>query len=82
MILVLFLISTKRTYKGYSEEHRMIKLEKFISLSGGKTVPGSFSIDWTKPLKGIKIPHRKHYCLKGINGKICTDCGKKAKKVV
>ena len=41
-------ISAKRTFKGYSEEHRMIKVDESISLSEGKTVSGVFSIDWTK----------------------------------
>ena len=41
-------ISAERTFKGYSEGHRKIKLNKFISLSEGKTVFGKFSIHWTK----------------------------------
>ena len=53
------IISAKRTFKGYSEEHRMIKLDEYISLSEGKTVSGRFSIDWTKTFERIKIPHRK-----------------------
>ena len=68
------IISAKRTFKGYSEEHRMVKLEKYISLSEGKTVSGRFSIDWTKTFEGIKIPHRKQDCLDCDNSKICTDC--------
>ena len=28
----------KRTFKGYGEEHRMLKLDEYISLSEGKTV--------------------------------------------
>ena len=32
------IISAKRTFKGYSEEHRMIKLDEYISLSEGKTI--------------------------------------------
>ena len=62
------IISAKRIFKGYSEEHRMIKLEEHISLSEGKTVPGRFSIDWTKTFEGIKIPHRKQDC---------SNCNKK-----
>ena len=54
--------SAKRTFKGYSEEHGMIKLEENISLTEGKTVSGRFSIDWTKTFEGIKIPHRKQDC--------------------
>ena len=68
------IISAKRTFKGYSEEHRMIKLEEYISLSEGKTVSGRFSIDWTKTFEGIKIPHRKQNCSKCDNRKICSDC--------
>ena len=37
------IISAKRTFKGYSEEHRLIKLDEYISLSEGKTVSGRFS---------------------------------------
>ena len=33
-------ISAKRIFKGYSEGHRMIKLDELISLSEGKTVSG------------------------------------------
>ena len=68
------IISAKRTFKGYSEEHRMIKLDEYISLSEGKTVSGRFSIDWTKTFEGIKIPHRKQDCSKCDNTKICKDC--------
>ena len=49
-------ISAKRTFKGYSEEHGMVKLDENISLSEGKIVSGSFLIDWTKTFEGIKIP--------------------------
>ena len=68
------IISAKRTFKGYSEEHRMIKLDEYISLSEGKTVSGRFSIDWTKTFEGIKIPHRKQDCSECDNRKICSDC--------
>ena len=67
-------ISAKRTFKGYSEEHRMIKLDEYISLSEGKTVSGRFSIDWTKSFEGIKIPHRKQDCSDCDNKKLCNDC--------
>ena len=67
-------ISAKRTFKGYSEEHRLIKLEEYISLSEGKTVSGRFSIDWTKTFEGIKIPHRKQDCSDCDNTKFCNDC--------
>ena len=67
-------ISAKRTFKGCSEEHRMINFEEYITLSEGKTVSGRFSIDWTKTFEGIKIPHRKQDCLDCDNGKICSDC--------
>ena len=55
-------ISAKRNFKGYSEEHRMIKVNEYISLSEGKSESGRFSIDWTKTFEGIKIPHRKQDC--------------------
>ena len=74
------IISAKRTFKGYSEEHRMIKLEEYISLAEGKTVSGRFSIDRTKTFEGIKIPHRKQDCSECVNGKICSDCVIKPKK--
>ena len=74
------IISAKRTFKGYSEEHRMIKLEEYISLAEGKTVSGRFSIDWTKTFEGIKIPHRKQDCSECDNRKICSDCIIKPKK--
>ena len=73
------IISAKRTFKGYSEEHRMIKLDDYISLSEGKTVSGRFSIDWTKTFEGIKIPHRKQDCSECDNTKICSDCIVKSK---
>ena len=73
------IISAKRTFKGYSEDHRMIKLEEYISLSEGKTVSGGFSIDWTKTFEGIKIPHRKQDCSECDNTKICSDCVLKPK---
>ena len=45
--------SGKRSFEGYSEEDRMIKLEKLISLSERKTVSGGFSIDWAKTFEGL-----------------------------
>ena len=68
------IISVKRTFKGYSEEHRLKKLDEHISLSEGKTVSGRFSIDWTKTFEGIKTPHRKQNCSDCDNRKICSDC--------
>ena len=68
------IISAKRTFKGYSEEHRMIKLNEYISLSEGKTVSGRFSIDWTKKFEGIKIPHKKQDCAGCDNRRKCSDC--------
>ena len=68
------IISAKRTFKGYSEEHRLIKLNEYISLSEGKTISGRFSIDWTKPFEGIKIPHRKQNCADCDNRWKCSDC--------
>ena len=73
-------ISAKRTFKGYSEEHRMIKLDEYISLSEGKTVSGRFSIDWIKTFEGVKIPHRKQDCSDCDNTKFCDDCFIKTKK--
>ena len=74
------IISAKRTFKGYSEEHRMIKLEEYISLAEGKSVSGRFSIDWTRTFEAIKIPHRKQDCSECDNRKICSDCVIKPKK--
>ena len=68
------IISAKRTFKGYSEEHRMIKLDEYISLSEGKTVSGRFSIDWSKTFEGIKKPHRKQNCADCDNRRKCSDC--------
>ena len=72
-------ISAKRTFKGYSKEHRMIKLDEYVSLSEGKTVSGRFSIEWTKTFEGIKIPHQKQNCLDCDNTKICCACTIKRK---
>ena len=69
----------ERTFKGYSEEHRMMKLDEYISLSEGKIVSRRFSIDWTKTFEGIKIPHSKQGCLDWDNGKTCRDCAIKRK---
>ena len=66
--------SAKINFKGYSEEHRMIKLDEYILLSEGKTVSGRFSIDWTKTCERIKRPHRKQGCLDCDNTKTCSDC--------
>ena len=52
-------VSAKRTFKVYSEEHRMMKLDEFESLSERKTVSGRFSIDWTEAFEGMKKLHRK-----------------------
>ena len=65
-------ITAKRTFKGYSEEHRMITLDKNIPLSGRETVSGRFLIDWTKTFEGINEPHRKQNCLICDIGKICS----------
>ena len=56
-------ISAKRTFKGYREEHRKINMNELISQSERKTISGRFTIDWTKSFEGIKIPHRKQDCL-------------------
>ena len=73
------IISAKRTFKRYSEEHRMIKLDEYITLSEGKTVSGRFSIDWTKTFEGIKIPCRKQDCSDCDNKKICSKSVLKSK---
>ena len=78
MILVLFLLNA-RSKVGYFEEHRMIKLDEFLSLSERKTASVRFSIDMTKTFEGIKIPHRKQNCLDCDNVKICSGCVTKPK---
>ena len=52
----------------------MIKPNEYISLSEGNTVSGRFSIDWTKTVEVIKIPHGKQNCLDCDNKKFCNDC--------
>ena len=74
-------ISAKRTFKGYSEEHRMIKVNEFLSLSERKTISGRFPFDWTKSIKRIKIPHQKQDCLDSNNGKLCKDCNIKTEMI-
>ena len=71
--------SAKRTFKGFSEVHKMIKLDEFIYLLERKTFSGRFSVDWTKTIEGIKILHRKQDCLDCDNGKNCIDCAIKPK---
>ena len=71
-------ISSKRSFRGYIFEHRMIKLNDFISLSGKKTVSGRFSTDWTKTFEGIKLPHRNQDCLDCNNEIFLSDCVTKA----
>ena len=66
-------ISADRTFKGYSEEHKKIKLNEFISLSEGKIVPGRFLIDWTLTVEGKEIPHSKKGCLDCNNRKIYNE---------
>ena len=72
MILVSFWL--EKNFRGFSEEHRKIKLDEYISLSERKTVSGRFSIAWTETFEGIKIPHRTQDCSDCDNGKICIDC--------
>ena len=74
------IISAKRTFKGYSEEHKMIKLDEYISFSEGTTVSGRFSIDWTKTFERIKIPHRNQNYADCDNEKKCSGCIIKPKK--
>ena len=52
-------ILAEKTFKGYSEEHSMLKLNELISLSEGKAIYGRISIDWTKTFEAIKKLHRK-----------------------
>ena len=47
-------ISAERTFKGYSEKHRIIKRDEYLSLSESKTVSGRFLIDCTKTFEGKK----------------------------
>ena len=72
-------ISAKRTFKGYSQEHRMIKLDEYISSSERKMASGRFSIDCTITFEGMKITHRKQDCSDCDNGKMCSDCDIKPK---
>ena len=72
-------ISAKRTSKGYRDEHGMIKLEEYNSLSERKVVSGRLSIDWTKTFEGIKIPPGKPDCLDCDIRKTCGDCDIKPK---
>ena len=76
---VFVVLSASRTFKGYSEEHRMIKLIEFVSLSEGKTVSGKFLTDWTKRFERIKTPQRTQDCLECDNGKTFSDCVLKPK---
>ena len=48
------IISAKTTFKGYSEEHRMIQLEEYISLSEGKLYQVDFQLIGLKYLKEEK----------------------------
>ena len=57
--MTLVLLGLEKTFKGFSEEHRMMKLNELISLSEGRTNSAMFSIDWTKSFEGVKSPHRK-----------------------
>ena len=68
------MISAKLNFKGYSEEHRVIKLDVFISLPGGKTISRRFSIGWTKTFEGNKIPQKKQGCLVCDNKPSFSNC--------
>ena len=67
-------ISAKRSFKGFSEENRMIKLDDFISLSEGKTVSERFSNNWTKTFEGVRLLPMIPNCLDCDIGRICSDC--------
>ena len=47
-------ILAERFFKGYSQEHEMIKLNECISFSEELAVSGRISIDWTKTFEGKK----------------------------
>ena len=79
---VYCVVSAKRTFKGYSEEHLMIKLDEYITLSERKTVLGTFSIDWTKTFNGITIPQRKKGCSDCDNRKKSIDCVLNLQRIV
>ena len=68
-------ILAKRTFEGFSEEQRNIKLNEIISFSERKTVAGRFLINWTKTLERTKIRHRKQDCLDCDDGKTCCSEG-------
>ena len=51
-------VLAEKTFKVYSEEHRMVKLIEFISLSKRKTIRGRVSIDWTETIERIKTPQK------------------------
>ena len=70
-------ISAERTFKGYSQKHRMIKLDEYISLLQIKTVSCRFLIDWTKTFEAIKSPHSKQDCFHCDSETLCSDCVKK-----
>ena len=72
-------ISPKRTFKGFSEERRVIKPNESIMLSRGGTVSGRFSIHWAKTFECIKVPHHRQSCLECENETICFDCVEKRK---
>ena len=67
-------ILAKRAFKGYNDEHKMIQLNEFISLSERKTISGRFSIDWTKTFEGIKIPHKTQDYIYCENEMMCCEC--------
>ena len=52
-------ILANRTFKCFTEGHKMMKLIDYISLLEGKTISGGFSIDRTKLFEGIRLPHWK-----------------------
>ena len=81
MIHDVGVISTKRTFKGYGEEHKMIKLVEYISLSEGKTISSSSSVDWTKSFDRNNIPHRKQGYLESKNELFCSSCVEKRKMI-
>ena len=72
--MIWVLLRPKKTFKGHSREHRMIKLNETLSLSEVKTYFGRFSVAWTKSFEGNKIPQRKQDCVDCKKELMCCEC--------
>ena len=79
MIVDFGVILAGKIFKGFREEDRMLRRIEYVSLSEGRSVSGIYSIDWTKLIDGIKLPHRKQDCLGCKNELVCSKCAKKRK---